>query len=178
MDWDGENPVSISFLLADDAVSALAKLSKKDLVVRFRDVLLRGENCGWFLVLGVLTASILPFMVAEANVSALAIRSKKEELVIPLGVAFLGDCCTFPFIVADAYVSAWAIRSKNPLVVLFLDGVDLGVRDNFPFMVAEAKVSVNAIRSKKEGSVRPRLTLLLLGVEGALRDLSFIRREA
>ena len=45
-------------------------------------------------------------MVAEANVSALAIRSKKEELVIPLGVAFLGDCCTFPFIVADAYVSA------------------------------------------------------------------------
>lgn len=99
MDWDGENPiVSISFLLADDAVSALAKLSKKELVVRFRDAL-RGEICD---LSGVLTASILPFMVADANVSALAIRSKKELVVLPLGVTFLGDCCTFPFIVADA----------------------------------------------------------------------------
>lgn len=94
--------VYIFFFEADEVVSCLAILSKKELVVPPRLL---------FLGVGdrdIDTGSILPFIVADANVSVFAIRSKKlEDVFFLLGVLFMRcfETSSFPFIVADANVS-------------------------------------------------------------------------
>ena len=94
--------MNIFFFEADEVVSCLAILSKKEVVVPPRPVFLGVGD------LDIGTGSILPFIVADANVSVFAMRSKKLDVVVfLLGVLFerCFETSIFPFIVADAKVS-------------------------------------------------------------------------
>ncbi len=114
------------------------------------------------------TCSIFPFILADAYVSVLLIRSQNCELVgavrvllelrallalatdLPLDISlcgFFGEVSMSPFMVAEAKVSVYAMRSKNALDVFRVWLLDRLWFATFPFMDAVAYVSVLASRS-------------------------------